>query len=850
MRNFKKISAIFVVIAMMLTMVSVNVFAAVDGAALTVKVTKTADAADATAITDAKSGSTVYVKYYLTAGTYSAAQIQGNIPGTAAQADVVAETGGTVQVFDNEDGTSEVFVTWGSGITATDAPILTVPVTIPVSTPETNDFVLFTALDNAFNNPLPTPGNVNATINVKAAWQIASDNVEDKAVDFGTADPALPTSIKVSKEATFADAGSETRTVEWACAEYDATVPDDYTFTATFTDTDDDSLLGIVGEYAPTATVTVNPVTVEAGDIVLPDDGYILMYSEDIADLAAVAASLPTSYEVSVTVDEETFTAMVPVTWTAALNEANAEATAPYEVGTLFDLTGALTAGPIADTVFTVAADQTIATTVEITPAEVVGSSIAVEMKGYTQKPEVTVTLPANTLYIVSTTTEGEGEDAVTTVDYGTITVTFTGEGDDPVTGTATYEVTEEDYLANTGEGAAAVELTAKATDYLKTMGFQVGDSITVTADYEGAAILSGETEEGGAEKAESFVVKSVITGGGSQVGGAGATGAVKNYLINVAEATNGTVAVSKDNAAKGTVITVTTTPAEGYKTEKITVKDKDGIDIPVDQDAKTFTMPGKDVTVSATFVEGEEVVAPVETTYTDVTAEHWAYEAIEALAAAGIVNGNPDGTFAPDNAITRAELTKMIVNVFGVEAASLETGFVDCPADAWFTPYVAAAKEAGYVTGVSETEFAPEALVTREQACAILGRALNATSETALTFTDAASVEAYAAPYVAALVDLGIVNGYAGGSFAPANSITRAEAAKIIAGAMAIIEAIEAPVEEEAAEEVATEEATEEAAEETTEEVVEEEAADAVVEEEATEEAVEETTEEVVDEK
>lgn len=842
MRNFKKISAIFVVIAMMLTMVSFTAFA--DTEFMTFN-----------AASSVKAGTDVAVDVYMIAGEYSSLGITVNTSADITAEDVNVDITGLSAVinptfarglnfsFADMTGVAPLVIA-GEG----SVKVATITVTAPS---EEGSADLITIVDGAVYpqdpslDPITVATTAKATVTVSAPWDIAGQEAVTKTVGFGTADPELPASITVNNGA----GKSETREVEWDLAnDYSATTVGAQTISGTIKA--DESKLGVIGDFVAEATVTVNPVTVEAGDIVLPDDGYILMYSEDIADLAAVAASLPTSYEVSVTVDEETFTAMVPVTWTAALNEANAEATAPYEVGTLFDLTGALTAGPIADTVFTVAADQTIATTVEITPAEVVGSSIAVEMKGYTQKPEVTVTLPANTLYIVSTTTEGEGEDAVTTVDYGTITVTFTGEGDDPVTGTATYEVTEEDYLANTGEGAAAVELTAKATDYLKTMGFQVGDSITVTADYEGAAILSGETEEGGAEKAESFVVKSVITGGGSQVGGAGATGAVKNYLINVAEATNGTVAVSKDNAAKGTVITVTTTPAEGYKTEKITVKDKDGIDIPVDQDAKTFTMPGKDVTVSATFVEGEEVVAPVETTYTDVTEAHWAYEAIEALAAAGIVNGNPDGTFAPDNAITRAELTKMIVNVFGVEATSLETGFVDCPADAWFTPYVAAAKEAGYVTGVSETEFAPEALVTREQACAILGRALNATSETALTFTDAASVEAYAVPYVAALVDLGIVNGYADGSFAPANSITRAEAAKIIAGAMAIIEAIEAPVEEEAAEEVATEEATEEAAEETTEEVVEEEAADAVVEEEATEEAAEETTEEVVDEK
>ncbi len=223
---------------------------------------------------------------------------------------------------------------------------------------------------------------------------------------------------------------------------------------------------------------------------------------------------------------------------------------------------------------------------------------------------------------------------------------------------------------------------------------------------------------------------------------------------------------------------------------------------------------------------------------FADVAADHWAADYITVLKEAGVVGGVNDTDFAPDNYITRAEYAKMIANVFGLEATEAEVAFVDCPADAWYTPYVAAATEAGYILGVSETEFAPEALITREQACAILGRALNATSEAELTFADAADVDDYAKGYVAALVEMGLVNGYADGTFAPDNNITRAEAAKIIAGASALTdeevveeEAVEEVVEEEATEEVVEEEVAEEATEETTEEVVEEEATEEAAE-------------------
>ena len=87
-------------------------------------------------------------------------------------------------------------------------------------------------------------------------------------------------------------------------------------------------------------------------------------------------------------------------------------------------------------------------------------------------------------------------------------------------------------------------------------------------------------------------------------------------------------------------------------------------------------------------------------------------------------------------------------------------------------------------IKGVSDTEFAPNATITREDACTILGRALNKVAQSnELKFTDADKVAEYAAPYVALLSELGYVNGYVDGSFAPTNNITRAEAAKIIAG-------------------------------------------------------------------
>ena len=200
--------------------------------------------------------------------------------------------------------------------------------------------------------------------------------------------------------------------------------------------------------------------------------------------------------------------------------------------------------------------------------------------------------------------------------------------------------------------------------------------------------------------------------------------------------------------------------------------------------------MPAYSVTITATFVEGEE--EPVNPTpgedtkseFTDLPSSHWAYEAVTALKDLGIVNGVSADSFAPDNNVTRAEFTKMVAVLFGLKATSTESKFVDCGADDWFTPYVLAAAEAGYVNGVDDTHFAPDAQITRQDICTILGRVLDANEAAAEAgFTDADQIKDYAVQYVKSFVALGVVNGYEDGTFRPEVSATRAEAAKILFG-------------------------------------------------------------------
>ncbi len=129
------------------------------------------------------------------------------------------------------------------------------------------------------------------------------------------------------------------------------------------------------------------------------------------------------------------------------------------------------------------------------------------------------------------------------------------------------------------------------------------------------------------------------------------------------------------------------------------------------------------------TYAVAAAQAVPVAPQFRDVPSTYWAYAAIQALAGAGVASGYPDGTFRPDAAVTRAEFTKMLVLSLGDRpAADGASPFRDVAPSSWYAPYVAAAVRAGLVDGISATRFEPDAALTREQMAVLVARALKPT--------------------------------------------------------------------------------------------------------------------------
>ena len=170
-----------------------------------------------------------------------------------------------------------------------------------------------------------------------------------------------------------------------------------------------------------------------------------------------------------------------------------------------------------------------------------------------------------------------------------------------------------------------------------------------------------------------------------------------------------------------------------------------------------------------------------VEPTYGD-TAGHWAESSIERWSAYGIIQGS-NGLFDPNGQLTCAQLATILAKLLKLPAAK-DAGFTDNTADAWYYDAINRCAAAGILNGNGDGTVTPEAPITRERAMVMLARALGIEPirKPDLTkYTDAAQVSAYAQGYVAALIEAGIVGGVTADELAPQNNITRAATVTIL---------------------------------------------------------------------
>ena len=259
-----------------------------------------------------------------------------------------------------------------------------------------------------------------------------------------------------------------------------------------------------------------------------------------------------------------------------------------------------------------------------------------------------------------------------------------------------------------------------------------------------------------------------------------------RTYAIVTEDNGHGSVSVSADEASAGTRITVTVKPDAGYELDELTVTDSKNKDLKVTKRSETtytFHMADSKVTVEASFAKDGTVQQP-DTRFDDVAKSAWYYNAVEYVAENGIMSGVSAREFAPNAGFSRAMLAQTLYAMSGKPAVKAESTFADVAANAWYADAVNWAAEKGYVSGVGDGKFAPDASVTREQMALILYRYAGSPDASGMAqkeFTDSSSVSAYAVDAIRWAVHEGLISGMENNTLAPQGTATRAQVAQIL---------------------------------------------------------------------
>ena len=175
---------------------------------------------------------------------------------------------------------------------------------------------------------------------------------------------------------------------------------------------------------------------------------------------------------------------------------------------------------------------------------------------------------------------------------------------------------------------------------------------------------------------------------------------------------------------------------------------------------------------------------------FADAAPGDWFYGDLVYVYENGLMDGVSDTLFAPDGAVTRGMIVTILHRLEGGPVVDYLLPFADVDEGAWYAEAVRWAASEGIVTGVSETAFAPDEPVTREQLAAILWRYAKykghdvsiGESTNILSYTDFAEISEYAIPAMQWACGEGIITGSGEGVLNPRGGASRAEAAAMLA--------------------------------------------------------------------
>ena len=446
-----------------------------------------------------------------------------------------------------------------------------------------------------------------------------------------------------------------------------------------------------------------------------------------------------------------------------------------------------------------------------ISGGKVTGDVAAVNYDGQTAKPDVKITGDAEIIGSLKTcnydggkfTDKNNDDGSKLTVSGGSFSQTVnkdhldstlkaelnTGKGDVPYSYYPTVNEAKE--AAKKAGGGTVTDLTTPTTKtYTVTLKFandgETADQVLTVAE-NGIVILPTPTRSGryafrywtdgtntyNAGDAYTVTGNATLTAVWRYIGSS-SSGTTSSYPVSVPRVDNGSISVTPGAASKGTTVTITVKPNDGYELSKLTVTDQSGNRLSLNDqgnDKYTFTMPSGKVNVDAAF-------SKIETTmnFWDVKQGDYYYDAVKWALEKRITEGTGANFFSPNASCTRAQMVTFLWRAAGSPAPkSTANPFTDVSASDYYYNAVLWAVENGITTGASADRFAPGATVSRAQTVTFLYRANGSPAANGASFSDVAADEYYANA-VAWAVQNGITTGTGNGKFSPNADCTRGQ--------------------------------------------------------------------------
>ncbi|HEY0826897.1 MAG TPA: S-layer homology domain-containing protein, partial [Bacilli bacterium] len=169
----------------------------------------------------------------------------------------------------------------------------------------------------------------------------------------------------------------------------------------------------------------------------------------------------------------------------------------------------------------------------------------------------------------------------------------------------------------------------------------------------------------------------------------------------------------------------------------------------------------------------------------------HWAKSDIEQMASKLIVKGYTETTFKPNENITRAQFASILIQSLGLAANKGGAAFSDVNTKDWYSGFIGAASAAGLTSGFSDGTFKPNDLISREQMAVMISKAIKFSGKQTipsgtqdkllLRFSDKDAISSWAKSAAAQCIDAGIISGLGDKSFAPSAKATRAQAVVMV---------------------------------------------------------------------